>query len=336
MITLLLSLFLPHNLRSFLPMEFGKVDNPELVDFTLPPDHPDTARVLKNGKKPMEIFVGCAKFNSKELKGFYPKGVRAKDELHYYSTQFNSIEFNGTFRTFVTKLPLDKWRDETVDGFKFFPKMSNMVSQFRRLRKDSIELSEEFCNDLHTRLGDKVGIVFVQMIDNFKPKDFDAVEDFCKRWPKNTKMALEVRNEEWFGNKYSEEYFRLLEQYNISNVLVDTAGRRDMMHMRLTTPIAFIRWVGSNHHDSDRKRLEEWVQRIKVWKDQGLEELCFFIHQNEEIESPALSAHFIEKLNKELSTNLKVPALADPEPIKLTKVKPTPLKKEKKEKTAKK
>jgi uncharacterized protein YecE (DUF72 family) len=292
-------------------MEFGRVENPELVDFTIPTDHPDTERILKSGKKPLEIYVGCAKFNSKELKGLYPKGVKTKEELNYYSTQFNSIEFNGTFRTFVTKLPVDKWREETVDGFKFFPKMSNMVSQFRRLRKDSIELSEEFCNDLNSRLGDKLGIVFVQMIDNFSPKDFDAVEDYCQRFPQNTKMALEVRHKDWFGEKYSEEYFKLLEKYNITNVLVDTPGRRDMMHMRLTTPIAFIRWVGSNHHDSDRKRLEDWIPRLKAWKDQGLEELCFFVHQNDEIESPALCAHLIERLNKELGCNLTVPKIVE-------------------------
>ncbi len=28
-------------------MKFGKVDDPSKIDFTLPPDHPETARVLK-------------------------------------------------------------------------------------------------------------------------------------------------------------------------------------------------------------------------------------------------------------------------------------------------
>ena len=28
-------------------MKFGQVDNPEKIDFTIPPDHPDTAKVLK-------------------------------------------------------------------------------------------------------------------------------------------------------------------------------------------------------------------------------------------------------------------------------------------------
>lgn len=289
-------------------MKFGQVENPAEVDFTLPPDHPDTERILKSGKKALEVYVGCAKFNSKELKGLYPKGLKKKEELSYYSKQFNSIEFNGTFRTFATKLPVEKWRDETEANFKFFPKMSNMVSQFRRLRRDSIELSKEFCDRLHEGFGKKLGIVFVQMIDNFKPKDFDAVEDYCRDFPKNTQMALEVRNEEWFNNDISEEYFKVLEANKVTNVIVDTAGRRDMLHMRLTTPIAFVRWVGANH-PTDKDRLDEWVGRLKEWKDKGIEQICFFVHQNEEIESPALSAYFIEKLNKTLDLDLKVPEI---------------------------
>jgi uncharacterized protein YecE (DUF72 family) len=79
-----------------------------------------------------------------------------------------------------------------------------------------------------------------------------------------------------------------------------------MMHMRLTTPTAFIRYVGANH-PSDYTRLDEWVERIAEWKDAGLQQLYFFVHQNVELDSPLLAAHFIEKLNKRLGTNLHIP-----------------------------
>ncbi len=72
-------------------MEFGKIENPGTVNFKLPPDHPDTKRILSTGKKKLEVYVGCAKFNKKDLKKLYPKGLKAKDELTYYSSQFNSI-----------------------------------------------------------------------------------------------------------------------------------------------------------------------------------------------------------------------------------------------------
>ncbi len=77
--------------------------------------------------------------------------------------------------------------------------------------------------------------------------------------------------------------------------------------MRLTTPVAFIRWVGCNNDDIDHKRLDQWVTRIKKWQKEGLKELHFFVHQNIEVSSPLLSAYFIEKLNKELRTDLEIP-----------------------------
>ena len=98
----------------------------------------------------------------------------------------------------------------------------------------------------------------------------------------------------------------MLEKNKVANVLVDTAGRRDLMHMRLTTPRAFVRWVGANH-ESDHTRLDEWIERIVDWKEQGLKELNFFVHQNIEKESPLLSAYFIEKLNKRIGTDLLIP-----------------------------
>jgi hypothetical protein len=78
-------------------MKFGSVDNPETIDFTLPKDHSGTKAILNKFKDDNipEIYVGCAKWNKADLKGFYPKGT--KDELVYYASQFNSIELNATF-----------------------------------------------------------------------------------------------------------------------------------------------------------------------------------------------------------------------------------------------
>ena len=102
----------------------------------------------------------------------------------------------------------------------------------------------------------------------------------------------------------------------MANVLVDTAGRRDMLHMRLTNNEAFIRYVGANH-PTDYPRLDDWVERLKVWKNKGLKNIHFFVHQNIEKESPLLSAYFIDNLNKELGANLVIPKTLGGEPPKL-------------------
>lgn len=121
-------------------------------------------------------------------------------------------------------------------------------------------------------------------------------------------LAIEFRHTGWYNDAtVSHKLYGLLEKHVITNVLVDTAGRRDLMHMRLTTPTAFIRWIGANEPTSDRARLDEWILRIAKWKKAGLKRLFFFVHRNDEQESPALAAHFIERLNKKIRTALPIP-----------------------------
>ncbi len=81
-------------------MKFSGVPSVKGIDLSLPPDHPDTARMLRQGKRggPPRIAIGCAKWNKQDLANFYPRGT--KDELAYYATQFNSIELNATFYRF--------------------------------------------------------------------------------------------------------------------------------------------------------------------------------------------------------------------------------------------
>lgn len=285
-------------------MKFGQVADPSQIDFSIPSTPQETLDLLEANKndQPTKIYIGCAKWNKTDLKGFYPRGT--KDELAYYSSQFNSIELNATFYNSPSKQQVETWRDKTPDGFKFFPKIPQSISHFSRLLNTN-EKVEAFV-DATALFEEKLGMAFLQLIDNYKPKDFDRLANFLHQFPKGYPLAVEVRNEEWFRPEVAETYYKLLTETKKTNILVDTAGRRDMMHMRLTTPVAFIRFVGANH-PSDYTRLDEWVQVIKTWKEAGLQELYFFVHQNVEVESPLLAAHFIQKLNLTLNTKIHIP-----------------------------
>src|SRR5687768_15275837 len=153
-------------------MKFGQVENPEEVDFTIPKDHPDTKRVLGKGKgKGLEVYVGCAKWNSKDLKGFYPKGV--KDELAYYASQFNAIELNATFYKRYWEKQYTAWREGVPEGFKYFVKFNQSISHFSRL-KDVEDKVAEFMENV-TFLKEKLGMLFLQMHNNFGAKDYERV-----------------------------------------------------------------------------------------------------------------------------------------------------------------
>ena len=287
-------------------MKFGKVDHPEVIDFSFPEDHPGTAVVLSkvDKKKERNIYVGCAKWNRQDLKNFYPRGT--KDELGYYSTQFNCIELNATFYRIFPPEQFAKWYEKTPSGFKFFPKLVQDISHRRRLNDQCYPFVDTYL-EAASNLKEKLGTIFLQMHNNFGPKNWDRVVRFVEYWPKEFPLAIEFRHTDWFNDeKVAEELYHLLEENNISNVLVDTAGRRDLMHMRLTNNEAFIRYVGANH-SSDYPRLDDWVKKLKSWAELGLRNIHFFVHQNLELESPLLSAYLIDSLNQELGSHLQIP-----------------------------
>lgn len=290
-------------------MKFGKVDDPGKVDLSIPADHADIKKVLKGKRaKRFSVYVGCAKWNKSDLKNFYPRGT--KDELEYYSTHFNCIELNATFYRLFPAATFEKWYSTTPKEFRFFPKFYQSISHFKRLK--DVEERVDLNVSRFSLLREKLGMPFLQLHNNFAPKDIDRVEAFVENWKQyDMPLAIEFRHTDWHTDaEISERIHKLLRKNKITNVLVDTAGRRDLMHMRLTTPTAFIRWVGANH-ESDRPRLDEWLDRLEKWRDAGLREAYFFVHQNVERESPLLSAYFIERLNKRLGIGLPIPKILE-------------------------
>lgn len=287
-------------------MKFGKVEHPETVDFSLPKDHPNTKDVFEkyggnNGLPP--IYIGCAKWNKTDLKNFYPKGI--KEELPYYAQEFNCIELNATFYQRYAPEQYEKWYHQTPDNFVFFPKITQQISHYRQL-KNVDELVDEFLFAT-SHLKEKLGTIFLQLNARYTPNHLGKLQHFVEYWPDEVPLSVEVRHEDWFSEEgILPELAQLLEENGVQNTLVDTAGRRDMVHMQLTNPRPFIRYVGANC-SKDYSRIDEWVERIKMWIDQGMEELQFFVHQNMEKESPMMAVYMIEKLNQELGYDLHVP-----------------------------
>jgi uncharacterized protein YecE (DUF72 family) len=100
----------------------------------------------------------------------------------------------------------------------------------------------------------------------------------------------------------------MLADLGFGAVITDVAGRRDVLHMRLTVPRAFIRFNGYGLIPSDYSRMDEWAARIKNWMAGGMEEIYFFGHQMDEAHTPATCAYMIRKLNEVADAKLKLPA----------------------------
>jgi len=291
-------------------MEFGKVTTDTLddIDFRLPQDHAENDRVLKAAPaKKTEVFIGCAKWGRKDWVGkIYPKGTKESDFLAHYGRHFNSIELNATFYRLPKKAQTKAWADKVGDNFRFCPKFTDKISHLKRL-KDAESLTQIFLDGIGG-FGEKLGPVFLMPHPGMGPQTLDTLEAFIQGLPKNLQVFVELRHAKWFSEKESfEAVCSLMERYKTGSVITDASGRRDCVHMRLTTPSAFIRFVGNGLHPTDYTRVDQWIQRIKIWMQKGIHSVYFFMHQNEEIHSPELCKYVIEQLNQHCGINMPVP-----------------------------
>ena len=292
-------------------MEFGRLPEVELdkIDFKLPPD-PAFNKSILNSKvtvKP-KVYVGCAKWGRVEWVGkIYPLKTKEKDFLDHYVQHYNSIELNATHYKVYGPMGIQKWAAK-ADGkdFMFCPKMFQGVTHRGSLKGKDFILNE-FLRGVMA-FEKHLGPVFVQLNDRFSPKRKQELFDFLKSLPIDLQFFLEVRHPDWFGKEeIREELFSTLKDINIGTVITDTSGRRDCTHMYVTVSKTFIRYVGNSLHKTDFSRIDDWVNRIKYWLDNGLNEVYFFMHMHDEATSPELTVYLVDKLNQVCGLDLQKP-----------------------------
>jgi uncharacterized protein YecE (DUF72 family) len=313
-------------------MEFGKIEQPDLsdVDFTLPPDAEGTLEILEKHNTPgmnPEIFVGCAKWGRKDWVGkVYPPGTKEADFLGLYAKHFNCIELNATFYRIPTVSQTAGWASKVGKDFKFSPKFTDKITHLRRL-KNVKELTDQFLEGI-SGFKDNLGPVFLMPHPGMGPKTLETMETFIQALPKDIELFVELRNPQWFSDADAfRQVFAMLEKNNAGSIITDASGRRDCVHMRLTTPTAFIRFVGNGLHPTDYTRVDDWVQRVKSWMEKGIKKVYFFMHQHEEIHSPELCKYVIEKLNIHCGTSIPELKFVEPGDPDLVLTKPTRTKK---------
>jgi uncharacterized protein YecE (DUF72 family) len=292
-------------------MDFGKLSLEELkaTDLSLPADPAWNKNVL-SGKKVdgPKIYVGCAKWGRTEWVGkIYPEGTKEAKFLDHYVEHYNSIELNATHYKTYPPSSIQKWADK-ADGkdFIFCPKVPQTISHYSSF-VDIEDKTNAFLEGIYA-FGKHLGPIFLQVSDRFSPKRKDALLKYLESLPTDLQFFLEVRNPDWFNSKAeTEALLTILKQLNVGYVITDTAGRRDCVHMYLTVPKAFVRFVGNSLDPSDYLRIDDWVKRIKYWLENGLKELYFFMHMHDETYSPELSSYLIQQLNSQCELSLQEP-----------------------------
>jgi uncharacterized protein YecE (DUF72 family) len=280
-------------------MKFGRVEHLTTIDFSMPAPPRATTTFLE-GLPPVatpNIYFGCTGWAMKEWVGkFYPHQSKSKEFLKYYAKQFTTIELNTTHYRIPSLELVENWYQMTDANFKFSPKIPQSISHAADLGMRGPYVSW-FCESI-VGLRDKLGTSFMQLPPNFGPGRLHQLAQFLKHFPlEAVPLAVEVRQEAWFEEEAAfQELLDVLRAHGVGTVITDVAGRRDVLHLGLTTPQLLLRFVGNGLHPTDYERVDAWVDLMLQWVQQGLQDIYFFSHQPDNILSPEMCMYIQEQL----------------------------------------
>lgn len=303
-------------------MEFGKIHNLDAVNFTLPPGSPFNARIwhdVEPTQRPT-VFIGGPIWANKDYVGkLYPSNAKERDFLHYYTRQFNTIELNLTHYQIPTVAMIDRWKAEAIGSpvrpmFTYCPKFPQIISHERQLIAAE-GLTEEFINAI-LALEEFLGMTFLQLPPSFGPDKWLVLEAYLKSLPDELDVAVEFRHPDWFnqtsrsGSPIWPQTLERLHALHRHVVITDVAGRRDVLHMGLSSPVLTLRFIANEGHPTDYTRADAWVQRLKTWFEKGLQTAYLFVHGGGDNDTaPELILYWIRELNKHCGLNLREPVL---------------------------
>ena len=296
-------------------MKFGKLDTHkelEGIDWTLPECKIEW-RTSENNKHPNNVSSsvrsGGTMWTVRPWRGrVYPEKDPMRTWAGHYGRQFGSLEFNATHYRIYSPEKMAAWADEMPDGFIFCPKFPAIISHYRRFGNCEGP-TDDFIAGI-SALGDKLGPAFLQLPPHYAPKHSEKLVAYLKAWPRDLKMAIEFRHPDWFnGSENAEVIWELLSELGIGAVISDTAGRRDALHMRLTSPFLIVRFGGYDGHKSDRERLSLWTKRISDLTKNGtpLESFDLLVHTTDSIQTPETCRLFSELLVETCGLQIKTP-----------------------------
>jgi len=280
-------------------VKFGKLDNVDHLSFSFEVPTQNFSFLPNERSGGLQIIIGGTVWGVPQWKGtHFPARAKPSEFLHYYSRLFPCIEFNGSHYRIPPVAQVEKWVEQVPENFLFCPKFPQSISHWRQFQNCERE-SDLFFEALFA-FGKNLGTTFIQLPPHYSPSKAEPLLRYLETLPRDVRYSVEMRHPEWFVGNVLEEYATELKKLNVALIVCDTAGRRDAVHMRLTSDELVVRFGGNDLHASDEVRMNQWAQQLRDWEKVGLKKCYFWIHQPE-------SLHSVESMNqfKEVLSNYK-------------------------------
>ena len=269
-------------------MKFGKlssIDHFASEFFALP----CTSWLLRGSKASAEVYSGGTSWNIPQWVGnAYPLKTPRRLYPEAYGKQFRTIEFNATHYRIYSPEKMLQWGESTPEGFRFCCKFPQIITHFRRF-KNCDGPTDDFIAGL-LALGNRLGPSFIQLPPHFAPQHADAFWQYLEKWPRELPLAVEFRHPDWFLE--DQDHWHRLAELNVGSVISDTAGRRDVLHMKITAPHVLVRFGGYEGHAADGQRLKNWAKWISKAELKGVSNFYLLIHEPDSLSTPETAANF--------------------------------------------
>ncbi|MEM7791939.1 MAG: DUF72 domain-containing protein [Verrucomicrobiota bacterium] len=273
---------------------------------------------------PLPYFLGCPAWSISEWRGrFLPEGTPQWAFLNEYSKVFNSVEGNSFFYALPKREIVQRWAEQSAEGFQFCMKVPRDISHAPQLLSEGTRY-DELIDRLQLLLeGNRLGPTFLQLHASFGPRRLEELKRFIENWPPALPLAVEVRHEEFFQNNAAEDELNsLLAERKIDRSIFDSRalfhappcdpieeksqGRKPRLPVKwhATGQRPFIRFVGRNEIERVDPWLKETAAVVSKWIHEGKQPYVF-MHAPNDVLAPQLCRRFHRHLMHEL------PALSD-------------------------
>lgn len=276
-------------------MDFGAVSDPTRLDLSVPPLDPTWAARWPAFEGPPRVHTGAPLWADKRWVGtFYPDDLPQRGWLVHYAARFSAIEHNGTFHALPGATQLAAWKAALPPGFRFCPKVPRSISHAGDWRADAPRFGEAV-----RQLGDHLGPLLFQVPPEVGPEHLPEIGARVAALGASLPVAVEVRHPGFFPRgRVLPAFAEWIARANLTAVVTDTPGRRDVVHATLPTPRLFLRLRLADHPAIDATRVQAWADRVSTWP--GLQEAWMFLHTDDVV---AL-LHRLEDLHGALNTRL--------------------------------
>lgn len=264
-------------------------------------------------------YLGCPVWASKRWKGtLFTARAPRQDWLRQYSRVFNTVEGNSTFYGLPGRETIQRWAEDSADGFRFALKFPRAISHEHCLTGAEAETREFFGVLSVLAEAGRLGPSFLQLPPNFGRDEWPALERYLRGLPREFPYALEVRHRDFFDQGDTEQRLdALLRDLAIDRVLLDSrplfsaapndeaeAGaqrRKPQSPHRLTATgqNPLVRLIGRNDVDAITPWILEWAVVVAGWIESGLTPF-FFTHTPDDTFAPEVARRFHAELRRQV------------------------------------